>query len=517
MIIRAKEMLQHLQNERQRLLVDLRNSELANENLKAQVTALKEKSSFNEQEREALDGTERQRNNAAEILNTKLQKELDEYKKDLDLKMVENDNLRSEMRVLSQRLEASREIQAKLEIENHQQADELDVARDKLSKLAKAEQAVEKYQKKLDEMMVVKKQNKELSDKIDQYLDQIHELESTNKGFSNLNKMVENYKNRAIELEREKFEAISNAEVYQQQAQQYSLELKKLSEAKNRLEDENRSFQSQIQLFHEQEEEKKTFSGLGIEEEGTESVAELKEKIKKLERQLKHPQAEAVAHPNESNSLDENASISFLQQELEQIRAIKKEREEALVASKRQIAELQTEVTKLQRNREEAEKESGNSQSLKDVTQKLAATSNTVKLLEERLKERETLINKLQQEKSKLEGYAKRSLETFKEKYLSVLQTMQQEKKELIDKIRILTEKGEKNQDTFRREERLLSSALFEVGIKIMDRKILSQLNEPVPLHQNTFIGMQREAINKSSSDARPQPTGTNPLFASPK
>ena len=223
MIIRAKEMLQHLQNERQRLLVDLRNSELANENLKAQVTALKEKSSFNEQEREALDGTERQRNNAAEMLNTKLQKELDEYKKDLDLKMVENDNLRSEMRVLSQRLEASREIQAKLEIENHQQADELDVARDKLSKLAKAEQAVEKYQKKLDEMMVVKKQNKELSDKIDQYLDQIHELESTNKGFSNLNKMVENYKNRAIELEREKFEAISNAEVYQQQSQQHRL------------------------------------------------------------------------------------------------------------------------------------------------------------------------------------------------------------------------------------------------------------------------------------------------------
>lgn len=216
-------MLQHLQNERQRLLVDLRNSELANENLKAQVTALKEKSSFNEQEREALDGTERQRNNAAEMLNTKLQKELDEYKKDLDLKMVENDNLRSEMRVLSQRLEASREIQAKLEIENHQQADELDVARDKLSKLAKAEQAVEKYQKKLDEMMVVKKQNKELSDKIDQYLDQIHELESTNKGFSNLNKMVENYKNRAIELEREKFEAISNAEVYQQQSQQHRL------------------------------------------------------------------------------------------------------------------------------------------------------------------------------------------------------------------------------------------------------------------------------------------------------
>ena len=50
-----------------------------------------------------------------------------------------------------------------------------------VAKLARAEQAVEKYQKKLEEMLELKKQNKDLCDKMDQYLDQIHSLESANK------------------------------------------------------------------------------------------------------------------------------------------------------------------------------------------------------------------------------------------------------------------------------------------------------------------------------------------------
>jgi len=52
-----------------------------------------------------------------------------------------------------------------------------------MAKLARAEQAVEKYQKKLEEMLELKKQNKDLCDKMDQYLDQIHSLESANKVF----------------------------------------------------------------------------------------------------------------------------------------------------------------------------------------------------------------------------------------------------------------------------------------------------------------------------------------------
>ena len=52
-------------------------------------------------------------------------------------------------------------------------SDELDVARDKGLRLIKAEAQIEKYQQRLEEMIGLKKQNKELSDRMDQYLDQV--------------------------------------------------------------------------------------------------------------------------------------------------------------------------------------------------------------------------------------------------------------------------------------------------------------------------------------------------------
>jgi len=44
------------------------------------------------------------------------------------------------------------------------------------------EMMIEKYQKKIEENNDVKKQNKELSLQLDKYLDQINDLESSNKG-----------------------------------------------------------------------------------------------------------------------------------------------------------------------------------------------------------------------------------------------------------------------------------------------------------------------------------------------
>ena len=76
---------------------------------------------------------------------------------------------------------------------------------------------------------------------------------------------------------------------------------------------------------------------------------------------------------------------------------------------------------KANRNKDEVEKQSISSVEMRNARQKLAETSNTVKLLEEKLKEKETVINKLEQKNGKLESYTKRSLASFKEKYMSVL------------------------------------------------------------------------------------------------
>lgn len=52
----------------------------------------------------------------------------------------------------------------------------------------------------------------------------------------------------------------------------------------------------------------------------------------------------------------------------------------------------------------------------------------------------------MEQEKSKLENYTKKSLATFKDKYMAVLQTLRDEKEEMQQKMRAQLEKSERNQ-----------------------------------------------------------------------
>jgi hypothetical protein len=97
-------------------------------------------------------------------------------------------------------------------------------------------------------------------------------------------------------------------------------------------------------------------------------------------------------------------------------------------------------------------------------------------------------------------------------------------------------------QDTWHREERLISSAMFELGVRIMDQKIQSQMQQPSLASAGatpgggadssqyllsavnspffgagagggtTFLGAQREALARSTADAAvrgtPGPSG---------
>ena len=49
---------------------------------------------------------------------------------------------------------------------------------------------------------------------------------------------------------------------------------------------------------------------------------------------------------------------------------------------------------------------------------------------------------------------------------------MKQEKKDLEDRLASVTLRAEQNQETSRREERLLLSAVYDVGLRIMDTKV---------------------------------------------
>ncbi len=154
---RVKEMVQHLQAERVRLANEVSSLEQSNESLKAQLAKTKEKAQQKEQvrwetqlsvlwcllfiivlptsetkrcarhtrflfcalfkmnlfhfvffyvvqEREAVEGSDRSRVHALETLNTKLTSELEEVKREQDLKIVECETLKHDLKAVMQRL-----------------------------------------------------------------------------------------------------------------------------------------------------------------------------------------------------------------------------------------------------------------------------------------------------------------------------------------------------------------------------------------------------------------------------
>lgn len=317
---------------------------------------------------------------------------LDEAKRELDLREVEMESLKADLRAAKQRADAMREIQSRLEMESSQMADELDVGRDKGLRLIKAETQIVKYQQRLEEMNNLKKLNKELSEKNDQYLDQIHELESSNRGIDTLRKQVDEYKVKNVKLETDKFEAISESQIKEHEVGRLSTELASVQHMKRLLEDELQTVREETAAAAEEAKQHPISPGLG--EEGVyevETVTSLREKLKRVERDL----LTAKAGGNGSQSTVDSDEIAALQNELEEVRRSKKDREDALLAAKKLLSDTQSELHKVTRAHEQLQQSSvgaenkEQSKAIKEQESRLLQTENTVKLLEESLKEKE--------------------------------------------------------------------------------------------------------------------------------
>lgn len=491
--LRQEDIIRHLQLERENLSAELQTLRRLNDSLTCQGLSMKTRIAQYENEKEAEDRSDRARDVLTATRAESLQEALDDAQRELDIRQVACDALRSDVSKLAQKLDLSMQKHAKLEMENHQLSDELDVARDKAIKLAKAEAQIDKYQKRLEDLVLLKKENKELVEKLDQYIDKIHELESANKNQSSMQNIIEQYKDKAVEMERHKFEAVSALQMHQHEYQRMERELEDLVEGKKFLEEELSSVRAELEQHMAVAAELNSSSFDCMDSPArssaqildTESVTSLREKVKLLEIELreahKTKKLSSVSNTDfdAGSEADSTVSIKTLSAELAMIRAeleitssAKIEREEMLIASKKTISELQLELNKMSRAVKDVERNElqfqTNISALKELEQKLALSENTLKLLEGNMKEKEGLVNRLEQDKSKLETFSKSTLFAFKEKYMKALKGINDEKKCLEERLAVMIENNERNQVTSRREERLMLSALFEVGVKIM-------------------------------------------------
>lgn len=100
------------------------------------------------------------------------------------------------------------------------------------------------------------------------------------------------------------------------------------------------------------------------------------------------------------------------------------------------------------------------------------SSQEEIKALKEQLEKKNAENKKIVSDKDKLEAYTKRTLAKFQDKYLVALQECKAKLKEKQDKIEGLESRSATEKSSQKREERLLSSTIFELGLSIMQNRL---------------------------------------------
>jgi len=124
---------------------------------------------------------------------------------------------------------------------------------------------------------------------------------------------------------------------------------------------------------------------------------------------------------------------------------------------------LRTELEKLKKGA--PAKGGAVSQEIVEASQ--AKTDALQQQLDKKIAENKKIVS----DKDKLEAYTKRTLAKFQDKYLVALQECKAKLKEKQDKIELLESRSATEKTSQKREERLLSSTIFELGLSIMQNR----------------------------------------------
>eukprot|EP00752_Nemacystus_decipiens_P004800 g4368.t1 len=401
-----------------------------------------------------------------------------------------------ETRVAESRLSQESKARAEKEFELRQLEDELDIAKAKASQLTKMEAAVEKYKRRLEDMAELRQQVKELDDLNSKYLDQMLKLESTAKTIPTLTAKIEQYKDQAVELERQSFEAKSSVVVKDTEVQRLREELEAASQARMFFEDELIALRDQNKAHADAHEEDPSKGNQRDLFEGAANRAELREQVARQEREIALLKAQ-VAEGGGGQDGEGGSRIEVLESQLEHALRVKDERSAEALAAKRNAADLEQKNHKLEQlvsemkgapqSAAQAEKTSAKMASMKEEMERLRALADdrerlsmTAQSLEDRLKQRETEVNNLQTDKEKLESYTKKTLHKFQDKYMVAISHCKTQIAEKNEKIDYLESKISQDKAASKREERLLMSSVYELGMDIIERQLKSSVSDQI-------------------------------------
>lgn len=350
----------------------------------------------------------------AEEEHTKSQEKLKAIVEDLQDRIVQRQDELIQTEEDLKRITASYDdVKAKctqLETEKAQLEDDLDVASAKAQQLVKAEATAMAYKKRLEDMGQKNQQMTDLEEQTSKYVRQIMELEAEQKKIPGLQKTIAELQEKLSILEREKLTS----------------------------DDSSKNIVNELATVRTQ-------------------LAEAESAKKMFQDELTELRAHQETHNEINQSLDAE-KLARLESENDQLR---KDLEAAKSSTPQVVASVpDAEVEKLQKEIENLRLNAAPDRSAE------------VEALRKELEERKAENAKISSDKDKLEAYTKRTLAKFQDKYLVALQECKAKLKEKQDKIESLESRSANERSAQKREERLLSSVIYELGLGIMHNKL---------------------------------------------
>jgi len=361
-----------------------------------------------------------EKNNSEELLaaNEKLRlfaEDLQERLQESDLELTENEKeLAKSKRSVE---ELSSKVGSLLE-SNKLLEDEMSVANSQVAQLRKAEASVLTYRKKLEDAALTTQQMQELEDQSATYLRQIVDLENSVKTIPALKKTLAEYSLKLQQYEKQQEDSAGNDEAKDAELLSIRNQLKAVVSSK-----------------------------------------------KILEEELARVQHEAEEAERERNETTKSSSVNGVGVTLNSIGVTSEE----LSNTKEKVIRLEVENKALKDQINENAGETG------PDSAEVFILKSTIAALEADVSERQAMVNKLTSDKDKLEVYTKKTLHKFQEKYLVALQECKAKLKDKHDKIEALESRQAAERSAQKREERLLSGVMYELGLAIMQNRLSSK------------------------------------------
>lgn len=303
--------------------------------------------------------------------------------------------------------------------EKKQLADDLEIQSAKALQLHKAEATLVAYKKKLENVGGMNQQMTDLEDQAANYLRQIMELEAEVKKSKSLSKENAELQEKVSRLEKDRKQMESSTMSSAVDIDELRSQLSAAEKSKKMFEEELRELRAQ-----------------------QETMAAMASDAPPSPKPAVSPAEAAISKEQREKLMRLEIENQKLQEELGKVKSQEEARSTALAASaasdSSEMTELKSEIQRLQEDLAAKEKENA----------------------------------KISSDKDKLEAYTKRTLAKFQDKYLVALQECKAKLKEKQDKIEALETRSVSERNAQKREERLLSSTIYELGMAIMQAKL---------------------------------------------